>query len=53
MTNKQKAEAVKAAYEEGFEDGMEMYRSDFDICWENSQAKVIYDSLIAELEVTK
>lgn len=41
------AEAIKAAYEEGFDDGMQMHRSDFDECWDASQAKVAYDALLS------
>ena len=53
MTNKQAAEAIRKAYEEGFEDGMQMYRSDFDQSWEDSQAKIVHDALREELERTK
>jgi len=41
------AYAIKAAYQEGFDDGMQMHRSDFDECWNGSQAKIAYDALMA------
>lgn len=41
------AYAIKAAYQEGFDDGMQMHRSDFDERWNGSQAKIAYDALMA------
>lgn len=40
------ANAIKDAYEEGFDDGMQMFRSDFEECWNSSQAKIAYDALL-------